>query len=57
MKSDMPPDIDQLVFDPHVLAALLLLLVALVIVFAVSLIPVEDDPERRREKIRDRDHR
>lgn len=35
--------------DPHVAVALLLVFVALFIVFFVALIPVEDDPVRRRQ--------
>jgi hypothetical protein len=57
MKPDTPDAYQQIVFDPHVLLALCLLALALVIVFAVSLIPIEDDPARRRAKIRERDRR
>lgn len=42
-----PPHID-IVFDPHVALALLLVLVALAIVFVVTLIPVEESDRGRR---------
>lgn len=45
----MSPDHVDIIFDPHIAVALLLLFVAIVVVFAVALIPIEDDPVRRRQ--------
>jgi hypothetical protein len=43
-----PPDAIDYVFDPHIVVALCCLAIAFVVVLLVAMIPVEDDPERRK---------
>jgi hypothetical protein len=47
------PQAIEIVFDPHVVVALSCLAIAFLIVLLVALVPVEDDPVRRKQNRRD----